>query len=172
MRVGVPREVKNNENRVGLAAAGVYELVNRGHEVVVETGAGVGAGVTDDEYRAAGATILDSADKVWEQADLIVKVKEPLEEEYERMREGQLLFTYLHLAANKPLAEALMERRITSVAYETVQLPNRSLPLLAPMSAIAGRLATQVAAYHLMSPLGGSGKLMGGVPAPTRPRSS
>ena len=164
MRVGVPREVKNNENRVGLAAAGVYELVNRGHEVVVETGAGVGAGVTDDEYRAAGATILDSADKVWEQADLIVKVKEPLEEEYERMREGQLLFTYLHLAANKPLAEALMERRITSVAYETVQLPNRSLPLLAPMSAIAGRLATQVAAYHLMSPLGGSGKLMGGVP--------
>ncbi|EYT48493.1 alanine dehydrogenase [Brachybacterium muris] len=164
MRVGVPREVKNNENRVGLAAAGVYELVDRGHDVVVETGAGVGAGVTDDEYRAAGATILDSADKVWEQADLIVKVKEPLAEEYEHMREGQLLFTYLHLAANKPLAEALMERKVTSVAYETVQLPNRSLPLLAPMSAIAGRLATQVAAYHLMSPLGGSGKLMGGVP--------
>ena len=164
MRVGVPREVKNNEYRVGLGAAGVYELTQRGHEVVVESGAGVSARVSDDAYRGAGATVVDSAEEVWDRAEMIVKVKEPLPEEYGRMHEGQLLFTYLHLAADKPLADALLERKVTSVAYETVQLPNLALPLLAPMSAIAGRLATQVASYHLMSPLGGAGKLMGGVP--------
>lgn len=164
MRIGVPREVKNNENRVGLGAAGVHELVARGHEVVVEAGAGLGSRVTDADYLTAGATLLPTADEVWEQAEMIVKVKEPIEEEYGRLRAGQLLFTYLHLAADAPLTEALLASGTTAIAYETVQLPDRSLPLLAPMSAIAGRLAAQVGAYHLMAPLGGAGVLMGGVP--------
>ncbi|MCT1776132.1 alanine dehydrogenase [Brachybacterium sp. p3-SID957] len=164
MRIGVPREVKNNENRVGLGAAAVHELAVRGHEVLVETGAGLGSRVTDEEYVAAGARILPSADEVWEQAEMIVKVKEPLPEEYGRMRKGQILFTYLHLAADQQLTEALLETGTTAIAYETVQLPDRTLPLLAPMSAIAGRLAAQVGAYHLMAPLGGAGMLMGGVP--------
>ncbi|WP_114856117.1 alanine dehydrogenase [Brachybacterium sp. YJGR34] len=164
MRIGVPREVKNNENRVGLGAAGVHELVVRGHEVVVESGAGRGSRVSDEDYRAAGAHVLESADEVWAQAELIVKVKEPVAEEYGRLRRGQVLFTYLHLAADRALADALLRSGATAIAYETVQLPDRSLPLLAPMSMIAGRLAAQVGAYHLMSPLGGSGVLMGGVP--------
>lgn len=164
MRIGVPREVKNNENRVGLGAAGVHELIARGHEVVVETGAGVGSRVSDADYRAAGATVLESADEVWAQAEMIIKVKEPLPEEYGRLRRGLILFTYLHLAADAQLTEALLSSGTTSIAYETVQRPDRSLPLLAPMSAIAGRLAAQVGAYHLMAPLGGSGVLMGGVP--------
>lgn len=164
MRIGVPREVKNNEYRVGLGAAGVHELATRGHEVVVEKGAGIGARITDEDYRAAGATILATADEVWEQAEMIIKVKEPLPEEHGRLRKGQILFTYLHLAANQQLTEALLSSGTTSIAYETVQLPDRSLPLLAPMSMIAGRLAAQVGAYHLMSPLGGAGVLMGGVP--------
>ncbi|MGO1228338.1 MAG: alanine dehydrogenase [Brachybacterium sp.] len=164
MRIGVPREIKNNENRVGLGAAGVHELVDRGHEVVVETGAGIGSRVTDEDYRAAGATILDSAAEVWAQAEMIIKVKEPLPEEHDYLRKGQILFTYLHLAADQKLTEALLSSGATAIAYETVQLPDRSLPLLAPMSAIAGRLATQVGAYHLMAPLGGAGVLMGGVP--------
>jgi len=164
MRIGVPREIKNNENRVGLTAAGVHELAVRGHDVVVEASAGLGARISDDDYRAAGARILGTADEVWEQAELIVKVKEPLPDEYGRMRRGQVLLTYLHLAADKALTEALLSSGVTAIAYETVQLPDRSLPLLSPMSMIAGRLATQVAAYHLMSPLGGAGMLMGGVP--------
>ncbi|WP_193104407.1 alanine dehydrogenase [Brachybacterium sp. FME24] len=164
MRIGVPREIKNNENRVGLTAAGVHELAVRGHEVVVETGAGLGARITDDDYRAAGGIILATADEVWEQAEMIVKVKEPLDVEFGRMRRGQVLLTYLHLAADQALTQALLSSGVTSIAYETVQLPDRTLPLLAPMSMIAGRLATQVAAYHLMSPLGGAGMLMGGVP--------
>lgn len=164
MRIGIPREVKNNENRVGLGAAGVHELVARGHEVVVETGAGLGSRVSDEDYRAAGARILDSADEVWAQAEMIVKVKEPLPEEYGRLRKGLILFTYLHLAADAQLTEELLSSGTTALAYETVQRPDRSLPLLAPMSAIAGRLAAQVGAYHLMSPLGGGGVLMGGVP--------
>lgn len=164
MIVGVPGEIKNNENRVGLTASGVHELTMRGHRVVVQSGAGVGARISDDEYRAAGARVLESADEVWAEAELIVKVKEPLEQEYPRMRRGQVLMTYLHLAADRPLTDALLESGVTSIAYETVQRADRSLPLLAPMSAIAGRLATQVAAYHLMSPMGGSGVLMGGVP--------
>ncbi|ATG54987.1 alanine dehydrogenase [Brachybacterium ginsengisoli] len=167
MRIGVPREVKNNENRVGLGAAGVHELVARGHEVVVETGAGVGSRVSDDDYRAVGATILDSPDELWAQAEMIVKVKEPLPEEYGRLRKGLIVFTYLHLAADRELTQALLDSGATSIAYETVQQPDRSLPLLAPMSAIAGRLAAQVGAYHLMAPLGGSGVLMGGVPGTT-----
>lgn len=164
MRIGVPREVKNNENRVGLGAAGVHELVMHGHEVIVESGAGLGSRVSDEDYAAAGATLLPTADEVWAQAEMIVKVKEPLPEEYGRLRKGQILFTYLHLAADRDLTEALLASGTTAIAYETVQLPDRSLPLLAPMSAIAGRLATQVGAYHLMAPLGGGGVLMGGVP--------
>lgn len=164
MRIGVPREIKNHENRVGLTAAGVHELALRGHEVLVESGAGVGSRSPDTDYVAAGARILPTAEEVWDGADMIVKVKEPLPAEYPRMRKGQVLFTYLHLAADEALTRALLDSGITAIAYETVQLPDRSLPLLAPMSAIAGRLATQVAAYHLMAPLGGSGVLMGGVP--------
>ena len=164
MIIGVPREVKNSEKRVGLTAAGVHELSGAGHQVLVEAGAGAGAQITDEDFRAAGATVVDSADELWERAELVVKVKEPLPEEYGRMRRGQVLMTYLHLAADRDLAEALLASGVTSIAYETVQRPDRSLPLLAPMSTIAGRLAAQVAAYHLMSPLGGSGVLMGGVP--------
>ena len=164
MRIGVPREVKNNENRVGLGAACVHELVMHGHEVIVESSAGLGSRVSDEDYAAAGATLLPTADEVWAQAEMIVKVKEPLPEEYGRLRKGQILFTYLHLAADRELTEALLASGTTAIAYETVQLPDRSLPLLAPMSAIAGRLAAQVGAYHLMAPLGGGGVLMGGVP--------
>src|SRR5690606_532472 len=164
MRIGVPREVKNNENRVGLGAASVHALVAHGHEVLVETGAGLGSRVTDEDYLAVGATIVPTADEVWARADMIVKVKEPLPEEYGRLRKGLILFTYLHLAADRELTEALLASGTTAIAYETVQLADRSLPLLAPMSAIAGRLAAQVAAYHLMAPLGGAGVPMGGVP--------
>ncbi|GAA1486104.1 alanine dehydrogenase [Brachybacterium fresconis] len=164
MLIGVPREIKNNENRVGLTAAGVHELVVRGHQVAVESSAGLGARITDEDYRAAGAEILATAEEIWERSGMIVKVKEPLEAEYPLLRRGQVLLTYLHLAADKALTEALLSSGVTAIAYETVQRPDRSLPLLAPMSMIAGRLATQVAAYHLMAPVGGSGMLMGGVP--------
>ena len=134
-----------------------------GTEVFVERGAGVGSSIPDEDYVAAGATILGSADDVWEAADLVLKVKEPVAEEYHRMREGQTLFTYLHLAADRPLTEELLERRVTAIAYETVELPDRSLPLLAPMSEVAGRLAPQVGAHTLMRAQGGRGVLMGGV---------
>ncbi|MGY5764423.1 alanine dehydrogenase [Brachybacterium sp. DNPG3] len=164
MRIGIPREIKDSENRVGLTAAGVHELVARGHEVLVEAGAGRGARIADEDYAGAGARVLPSATEVWERAELIVKVKEPLPAEHALLREDQVLLTYLHLAADRELTEALLRSGTTAIAYETVQLPDRSLPLLAPMSAIAGRLAAQVAAYHLMAPLGGSGILMGGVP--------
>ena len=164
MIIGVPREIKSGERRVGLTAAGVHELTGAGHQVLIETRAGAGAQIGDDDYRAAGATILGSADELWERAELVVKVKEPMPQEHARMRRGQVLMTYLHLAADRELTEAMLASGITSIAYETVQRPDRSLPLLAPMSTIAGRLASQVAAYHLMSPLGGSGVLMGGVP--------
>ncbi len=164
MLVGVPREIKNNEYRVGLTAAGVHELVSAGHEVLVEHEAGAGAGIADADYERAGARLAPSAEEVWERAELVVKVKEPVESEYARLRRGQVLFTYLHLAADRALTDALLASGTTAIAYETVQLADRSLPLLAPMSGIAGRLATQVAAYHLMKPIGGSGVLMGGVP--------
>ncbi len=164
MLIGVPKEIKNHEYRVGLAAAGVHELVRAGHEVVVEHDAGRGAGITDEDYTAVGATIASSADEVWSRAEMIVKVKEPVGPEHELMRPGQILFTYLHMAADRELTKAALTSRVTSLAYETVQLPDRSLPLLAPMSSIAGRLATQVASYHLMAPRGGSGVLMGGIP--------
>ena len=164
MKVGIPREVKNHEYRVAITPAGVHELVRHGHDVFVETGAGLGSSITDDEYTAAGAKILASADDVWATGDLVLKVKEPIAEEYHRMREGQTLFTYLHLAASKACTDALIDRKVTGIAYETVELPDRSLPLLAPMSEVAGRLAPQVGAYHLMRPAGGRGVLMGGVP--------
>ncbi|GAA3393096.1 alanine dehydrogenase [Cryptosporangium minutisporangium] len=164
MRIGVPKEVKNHEYRVALTPAGAQELVRRGHSVFVETGAGVGSALPDEDYLAAGAKILDTADDVWAAGDLILKVKEPIESEYHRMRDGQVLFTYLHLAASRPCTDALLERGVTSIAYETVQLDNGALPLLAPMSEVAGRLAPQAGAYHLMRAGGGRGVLLGGVP--------
>ena len=164
MKVAVPREVKNHEYRVAITPAGVNELVRHGHEVFVESGAGLGSSIPDADYAAAGATILPSADDVWSAGDLILKVKEPVASEYQRMREGQVLFTYLHLAASRECTDALLERKVTGIAYETVELPDGSLPLLAPMSEVAGRLAAQVGAYHLMRPGGGRGVLMGGVP--------
>jgi len=163
MHVGIPKEVKNNEFRVAITPAGVHELVRHGHDVVVETNAGMGSSITDDEYVTAGAKILDTAADVWASADLILKVKEPIASEYPMMREGQTLFTYLHLAANKPLTDELVKRKITGIAYETVELPDHSLPLLAPMSEVAGRLAPQVGAATLMAAAGGRGVLMGGV---------
>ena len=163
MKVGIPREVKNHEYRVAITPAGVHELARNGHQVVIEKDAGVGSSILDADYTAAGATILDTADDVWGTGDLILKVKEPVEQEYGRMREGQTLFTYLHLAADKRLTEELVARKVTGIAYETVELPDRSLPLLAPMSEVAGRLAPQVGAHTLMRAEGGRGILMGGV---------
>jgi alanine dehydrogenase len=164
MRVGVPTEIKNNENRVALTPAGVHELVRRGHEVVIQAGAGLGAQITDALYVDAGATMLETAAEVWAAGDLLLKVKEPIADEYPLMREGQVLFTYLHLAASRACTDALLAAGTTAIAYETVQLPDRSLPLLSPMSEVAGRLAAQVGAGQLMSSNGGGGILMGGVP--------
>ncbi len=163
MKVGVPREVKNNEFRVAITPAGVHELVRTGHEVVIEHDAGAGSSIPDEDYIAAGAKILPEPDDVWAAGDLILKVKEPIEPEYHRMRPGQTLFTYLHLAADRALTEELIKRNVTAIAYETVELPDRSLPLLAPMSEVAGRLAPQVGAHTLMRAQGGRGVLMGGV---------
>jgi alanine dehydrogenase len=163
MKVGVPKEVKNHEYRVAITPAGVHELVRNGHEVFVETHAGEGSSIHDEEYVAAGATILATADEVWATGDLILKVKEPIAVEYPRMREGQVLFTYLHLAASRECTDALLERGVTGIAYETVQTPDKALPLLAPMSEVAGRLAPQAGAYHLMRAGGGRGVLLGGV---------
>lgn len=164
MRVGIPTEIKNNEYRVAITPAGVAELVNRGHEVLVQAGAGDGSAISDADYKAAGAQLIAGADEVWAEADLVLKVKEPIEAEYSRMREGQTLFTYLHLAASRPCTDALLASRTTSIAYETVQTADGALPLLAPMSEVAGRLSAQVGAYHLMRTQGGRGALMGGVP--------
>ncbi|MEV1009751.1 alanine dehydrogenase [Streptomyces sp. NPDC049881] len=164
MKVGIPREVKNNEFRVAITPAGVHELVTAGHEVTVERGAGVGSAIPDDEYTAAGATLLPTADDVWGGADLVLKVKEPVAEEYHRLRKDQVLFTYLHLAASRECTDALLAAGTTAIAYETVETPARALPLLAPMSEVAGRIAPQVGAYHLMRSAGGRGVLPGGVP--------
>ncbi|WP_432504861.1 alanine dehydrogenase [Kineococcus arenarius] len=164
MRIGVPREVKNREHRVALTPAGVHELVGHGHEVLVEAGAGEGSSLPDAEFEAAGAKVVADVEEVWGEAELLLKVKEPIEPEHHRLREGQVLFTYLHLAASRSCTEALLASGTTAIAYETVQLPDRSLPLLAPMSEVAGRLAPQVGAYHLMNAGGGRGVLMGGVP--------
>ncbi|MGW9325970.1 alanine dehydrogenase [Streptomyces koyangensis] len=164
MKVGIPSEVKNNEFRVAITPAGVHELVRHGHEVYVQQGAGLGSSITDAEYVAAGGAILPTADEVWAVADLLLKVKEPIEEEYHRLRKDQTLFTYLHLAASRPCTDALIASGTTAIAYETVETADRRLPLLAPMSEVAGRLAPQVGAYHLMRAAGGRGVLPGGVP--------
>ena len=163
MRIGVPTEVKNREYRVALTPAGAHQLTTAGHQVLVQSGAGAGSRISDDEYAAAGATIVDTDEQAWA-ADMVVKVKEPIASEYHHLREDLTLFTYLHLAADRPLTERLLAAGTTSIAYETVQLPDRSLPLLAPMSEIAGRMAPQVGAYHLMRNEGGRGVLLGGVP--------
>jgi alanine dehydrogenase len=168
MRVGIPTEIKNNEYRVAITPAGVAELVHRGHEVIIQSGAGEGSAISDADFKGAGAQLINGADQVWAAAELLLKVKEPIEAEYNRMRKGQTLFTYLHLAASKPCTDALMASGTTSIAYETVQTANSdgsvALPLLAPMSEVAGRLSAQVGAYHLMRSHGGRGVLMGGVP--------
>lgn len=168
MRVGIPAEIKNNEYRVAITPAGVSELVRRGHTVLVQSGAGEGSAIHDADFTSAGAQIIKTAEQVWAEADLLLKVKEPIEAEYARLRKGQVLFTYLHLAASRPCTDALLASGTTSIAYETVQTtgPDGSvaLPLLAPMSEVAGRLSAQVGAYHLMRTQGGRGVLMGGVP--------
>ncbi|NUT95865.1 MAG: alanine dehydrogenase [Saccharothrix sp.] len=164
MRISVPREIKNHEYRVALTPAGAHELTLRGHDVFVEAGAGLGSAITDEEYLAAGAKVLATAEDVWAEGDLVLKVKEPIEREYPLLRKGQTLFTYLHLAADRPLTEALIASGTTAIAYETVQTANGALPLLAPMSEVAGRLAPQVGAFSLMKPSGGRGVLPGGVP--------
>ncbi len=163
MKVGVPKEVKNHEYRVAITPIGVHELTAHGHDVYVERNAGLGSQIENSEYEAAGAKVLDGADEVWDTAEMVLKVKEPIAEEYHRMREGQTLFTYLHLAADKPLTEELVSRKVTGIAYETVQLPSGGLPLLYPMSEVAGCLAPQVGAHSLMKAQGGRGVLMGGV---------
>ncbi len=164
MRVGIPKELKDHEYRVAITPVGVRELVQAGHSVFVETGAGVGSAIADSEYEAAGATVLASADEVWGHGDLLLKVKEPIAEEFHRIRDRQVVFTYLHLAAGKPVTEALIEAGATAIAYETVELPSRALPLLAPMSEVAGRMAAQAAAHLLEREQGGRGVLMGGIP--------
>lgn len=163
MIVGVPREIKEQENRVALVPPGAYQLIKRGHQVVVENGAGTGSGFADSDYEAAGAKMVDTHEAVFEQADLIVKVKEPLASETPLLRPGQILFTYLHLAANRTLTESLMASGATCIAYETVEV-NRRLPLLEPMSEIAGRMSIIVGGFHLAKHNGGKGVLLGGVP--------
>ena len=164
MRVGIPTETKNNEFRVAITPSGVTELTRRGHEVLIQAGAGDGSAITDSDFKAAGAQVVAAADDVWAAANLVLKVKEPMPIEYARMRRGQTLFTFLHLAASRDCTEALLASGTTSIAYETVQTADGSLPLLAPMSQVAGRLSAQVGAYHLMRTQGGRGVLMGGVP--------
>src|SRR5437763_11123657 len=164
MKVGVAREIKTDEYRVALTPAGARELVQRGHDVLIETSAGDGSSFFDEDYERAGAQVV-SLDEVWAQAELLLKVKEPIAAEYPRLREGLVLFTYLHIAADEPLTRALVESGISAVAYETVETDGGALPLLAPMSEIAGRLAAQAGAYFLEKALGGRGLLLGGVPS-------
>jgi alanine dehydrogenase len=163
MRVGVPRELKDSEYRVAITPAGVREFVVNEHEVIIEKDAGRGSSIMDSEFERAGATIVPNADVVFAEADLVLKVKEPIEEEFHRLREGLILFTYLHLAASEPVTRALLDAKTTGVAYETVEYPDGSLPLLAPMSEVAGRMAPQVGAHLLERENGGRGLLMGGV---------
>ncbi|MBO0413732.1 alanine dehydrogenase [Enterococcus hulanensis] len=167
MIIGIPKEIKNNENRVALPPSGVFDLTNRGHQVLVEKDAGKGSAITDEEYAAAGATMIENAADVWA-ADMVMKVKEPLPEEYQYFRKGLLLFTYLHLAANKPLTEALVNSGVNAIAYENVQPADNTLPLLAPMSEIAGRMAAQIGANYLERVNGGKGILLSGVPGVRR----
>ena len=168
MRIGIPVEAKDNELRVALTADGAHHLVRAGHDVFVQTGAGIGSAIRDEDYAAAGARILDDAESLWRTSQIVCKVKEPLPQEYPYLRRDLVLFTYLHLAADRSCTQALLDAGTTAIAYETVRLADGSLPLLAPMSEVAGRLAPQVGAYYLMRPAGGTGVLMGGVPG-TRP---
>ncbi|MDP4550922.1 alanine dehydrogenase [Alkalihalobacillus macyae] len=167
MRIGVPVEIKNNENRVAMTPAGVLSLMRFGHEVYIEKGAGVGSGFTDEQYLEAGANIVETAREAWSM-EMVMKVKEPLPHEYGYFREGLILFTYLHLAAESELTKALVEKKVIGIAYETVQLPNHSLPLLTPMSEVAGRMSAQIGAQFLEKPKGGLGILLGGVPGVKR----
>lgn len=167
MIIGVPKEIKNNENRVAITPAGVLSFISSGHEVFVETDAGIGSGFTNEDYVEAGATILETASDVWGKADMVMKVKEPLASEYDYFREGLILFTYLHLAAEPELAKALTSKGVIAIAYETVEV-NRTLPLLTPMSEVAGRMASQIGAQFLEKPKGGKGILLAGVPGVKR----
>src|SRR3954471_3443081 len=164
MKIGLPKEIKDNEYRVGLTPAGVNALVNAGHEVFVQKSAGEGSGFTDEQYVKAGGKTLDTADEIWETGDMVVKVKEPIAPEYPRMRENQVLFTYLHLAPELELTKQMMERKVTGVAYETITDRHGRLPLLTPMSEVAGRMSVQVGATYLEKMNGGKGILLGGVP--------
>lgn len=167
MRIGIPKEIKNNENRVAMTPAGVVTLTNAGHEVYIETGAGLGSSFTDEDYMAAGAKIVKTAEEAWSQ-ELILKVKEPEPSEYQYFYEGQILFTYLHLAPEYELTQRLLEKKVVGIAYETVQLPNGSLPLLTPMSEVAGKMSVQIGAHYLEKLNGGGGILLGGVPGVPR----
>ena len=167
MKIGVPKEIKANENRVAISPSGVYYLKKLNHDVFIEQGAGIGSGFTDEEYQAAGATIVPTAADVWE-ADMVMKVKEPLPDEYQYLREGLILFTYLHLANEPQLARELLNKKVTAIAYETVQLSNGSLPLLTPMSEVAGKMAVQIGAQYLEKVHGGKGILLSGVPGVKR----
>lgn len=164
MIIGVPGEIKENEYRVGITVAGVNALKDAGHQVLVQKGAGEGSGISDQDYQDAGAELLTDAKEIYSRADLVVKIKEPLPEEYDYLRKEQIIFTYLHLAANEELVQVLLDKEVTAIAYETVQLKDGSLPLLIPMSEVAGRLSIQAGAYFLEKPQGGSGVLLGGVP--------
>ncbi|MFJ6532377.1 alanine dehydrogenase [Microbacterium sp. NPDC091662] len=171
MKIGVPTEVKNNENRVSLTPAGADRLVHEGHRVLVQSGAGLGSRITDDDYRAAGAEIVATAADAWGEADMVIKVKEPIAQEYGFLRDDLTLFTYLHLAADRALTTALVDAGTTAVAYETVQLPDRSLPLLVPMSEIAGRLSVTMGSYSLLRSQGGRGMLLGGIAGTPRAKT-
>ena len=164
MIIGVPKEIKTHENRVAMIPGGVMQCVRHGHDVLIEKGAGNGSGFSDEAYVKAGATIIDDVEEIWKRSEMIMKVKEPIAEEYPRMREGQILFTYLHFAASKELTEAVSESKCIAIAYETVEKSDGSLPLLVPMSEVAGRMSTQEGAKYLEKPMGGRGILMGGIP--------
>lgn len=168
MRIAVPAEVKNNEYRVAITPAGVHDLVTHGHEILVQSGAGLGSSITDEAYAEQGARIVPDAETAWDEAEILLKVKEPVAQEYPRFRDGLVLFTYLHLAAEEALTHALLTAGVTGIAYETVQLPSRALPLLAPMSEVAGRLAPIVGANAMLRPNGGPGLLVPGVPGTDR----
>jgi len=170
MKIGVPKEIKNRENRVGLVPGGVKILSQEGHQVSIERGAGLGAGIPDQKFVEAGATIVGTAEEIWKGSEMIIKVKEPIKPEYNLMQEKQLLYTYLHLAAEPDLTKALLDRKVRSVAYETIELADRSLPLLTPMSEVAGRMSVQVGAQCLQKHRGGKGLLLGGVPGVKRGR--
>jgi alanine dehydrogenase len=170
MLIGVPKEIKNRENRVGVVPGGVAQLVAAGHKVIIQKGAGIGAGIPDEKFVAAGAKIVETKEDVWGQAEMVMKVKEPIEPEYKLMRDGQILYTYLHLAAVPELTKELVNRKVSAVAYETIELANGSLPLLTPMSEVAGRMAVQVGAQCLQKHNGGKGLLLGGVPGVKRGR--